>query len=238
MAYEPHFVPKPFAEGVWIADGPHIPLARVPVPVRMTIVRLADGGLWLHSPIDARASLVEAVRALGPIRHLVAPNQVHLSWMPPWHKAAPEAKCWGAPGVASRARRKGLDVPWEPPLGDEAPLDWAGEIDQMIVEGSPVHREAAFLHRPSRTLILTDIIENLEPRTLPFWLRPFARLAGATHPDGRAPLHLRAAFTDRKALRGSVERMIAWDPERIVVAHGRPFESDGVAELRRAFRWA
>jgi hypothetical protein len=31
--------------------------------------------------------------------------------------------------------------------------------------------------------------------------------------------------------------MIAWQPEKVVMAHGRWYERDGVAELRRAFRW-
>jgi hypothetical protein len=31
--------------------------------------------------------------------------------------------------------------------------------------------------------------------------------------------------------------MLGWDPERIVLAHGRWYEANGSAELRRAFRW-
>jgi len=32
-----------------------------------------------------------------------------------------------------------------------------------------------------------------------------------------------------------VERMLSWKPERVIIAHGRCFERDGVAVLRRAF---
>jgi hypothetical protein len=31
--------------------------------------------------------------------------------------------------------------------------------------------------------------------------------------------------------------MIAWNPERVILAHGRWYERDGAQELRRAFRW-
>lgn len=31
--------------------------------------------------------------------------------------------------------------------------------------------------------------------------------------------------------------MIEWNPERVIMAHGRWYEHDGVAELKRAFRW-
>jgi hypothetical protein len=237
MAEAAPFTPRPLVEGIWVAEGPHLPDGRIPIPVRMTVVRLSDGGLWLHSPIDAMPGLVASVRALGEVRHLVAPNAVHLSWLPDWQKAFPEAKAWGAPGAPARARRKGLAVHWEPDLTDEAPPNWRGDLEQMVVRGSPVHKETVFLHRASRTLILTDLIENLEPRRLPVWLGVLARVGGVADPDGKAPPHLRAAFLDRRALRASVERLIGWAPERVVIAHGRIYEANGTAELRRAFRW-
>lgn len=234
----PDYVLRPVAEEVWIADGPSIPAFGVPIPVRMTVVRLPDGGMWLHSPIQAKGGLVRQVLTLGPIRHLVAPNLSHFSWLPDWKAEAPDAEAWAAPGVQGRARRQGKAVDWAGVLGDEAPEPWAGVIEQMIARGSRVLQEVAFLHRPSRTLILTDLIENLEAERLPVWLRPWVRLGGVAHPDGKAPPHVRAAFTDRKALRDSVERMVAWAPERVILAHGRWIESDGTEELRRRFGWA
>lgn len=232
------FVLRPVAQELWIADGPRVPALGLPVPVRMSVVRLPDGGMWLHSSIEARPALVEQVRALGPVAHLVAPNEVHFSWLPDWKGVAPEALAWAAPGVRARARKQGKVVDWTGELGDEAPPGWAGAIDQLLVRGSRLHKEVAFLHRPSRTLILTDLIQNFGRESLPFWLRGPARLGGMMHPDGRAPPHLRLAYADRAALRGSVERMIAWAPERVILAHGRWIERDGTAELRRRFRWA
>lgn len=123
-------------------------------------------------------------------------------------------------------------------LSGEAPAAWAGEIDQMILRGSRLHREAVFFHRASRSLILTDLIENFEARNLPWYLRPLARLAGVLEPDGKAPLDMRLSFRrGRREARADVERMIAWVPERVILAHGRWYPRDGVAEFRRAFRW-
>ena len=240
MDTSPHddFALRPVAEDIWIADGPSVPAFGLPIPVRMTVVRLPDGGLWLHSPIQAKPGLVAQVQGLGPIRHLVAPNLAHFSWLPDWKKEAPEAAAWAAPGVRGRARRQGKAVDWAGELSDEAPPGWAGAIDQMVVKGSPVLKEVAFLHRASRTLILTDLIENLEAETLPVWLRMPAKLGGVAAPDGKAPPHVRAVFTNRRALKASVERLIDWAPERVLLAHGRWIERDGTAELRRRFRWA
>ena len=52
------------------------------------------------------------------------------------------------------------------------------------------------------------------------------------------PRDLRLTFSWHKAeMRKAVETMIAWQPERIIIAHGRWYKKDGTAELRRAFRW-
>jgi hypothetical protein len=64
------------------------------------------------------------------------------------------------------------------------------------------------------------------------------RLGGATDPDGKAPIDMRLSFIrHRRALRASVLRMLAWNPERVIIAHGPWYERDGATELRRAFRW-
>jgi len=235
--YEPLNTPKPVAAGVWLIDGPAIRFYGMPFTTRATILRLADGGLWVHSPTKLNDGLAAEVTALGPVRHLVAPNWIHYAYVEEWQAAFPEAVAWAATGVAKRARSRGMDLQFDHDLGQEAPDDWAGEIDQMIVRGSKIHREAVFFHRASKTLILTDLIENFEAPKVGFFFRLAARIAGILDPDGKSPIDMRQTFRDRDQLREDVERMIAWGPERVIMSHGRWYERDGVAELKRAFRW-
>ena len=98
-------------------------------------------------------------------------------------------------------------------------------------------RRPEFFHRASRTLVLTDLIENFEPEKLPLLSRWLTKLGGAQHPDGQMPRDMRYTYEDKAALKGAVETMIGWDPARIILAHGRWYDRDGAAELRRAFRW-
>jgi hypothetical protein len=237
-AYAPLGVPKAVAPDLWIVDGPEILFGylgiRLPFPTRMTVVRI-DGGLWLHSPIALTDPLCEALAVLGPVRFLIAPNTLHYWWIADWKRRFPDAVVHAVPGLAERAKRP---VPIDHVLGDQPPPDWAGTIDQAVVLGSLLN-EVAFFHRPSRSLILTDLIENFEPaRTRRWWLRWLLRLSGAADPDGKAPFDMQFTFRRQKsALRAAVERMIGWNPERIILAHGRWYERDGVAELKRAFRW-
>lgn len=235
--YQPLNTLKPVAPGVWIVDGPAIRFWRLPFPTRATVVRLANGELWVHSPTHLTEDLRAQLDALGPVRHLIAPNWIHYAHVGHWQAAWPEAMAWAAPGVAARAAGKGVAMRIDRDLGPAAEAPWAGEIAQMIVAGSAVHREAVFFHIASRTLIVTDLIENFETARLAWWMRPLVRLGGIADPNGGMPRDMRATFRDRNALRQAVETMIAWNPERVILAHGRWYESDGAAELRRAFRF-
>lgn len=238
LIYAPLSTLKPVGPDCWIVDGPDIKFYGIPFSTRMTVVRLDNGNIWLHSPTKICDSLAAEVSALGPVMHLIAPNWIHYAYVTEWQAAFPKAVAWAAPGVAARAKKFKMQVVFDHDLGVNAPDDWSGEIDQMIVEGSKSHREAVFFHRASKTLILTDLIENFEARALPFWMVPIAWLAGVLDPDGKAPVDMRQTFRAGKAeLRIAVERMISWAPERVILAHGRWYEKDAVTELKRAFRW-
>ena len=102
--YEPLYTLKPVAPDLWLADGECISFYGLPFPTRMTVVRLGDGSLWVHSPIQPDKSLLREVALLGPVRHLVAPNWIHYAFFPPWQDAFPESVGWAAPGVRTRAR--------------------------------------------------------------------------------------------------------------------------------------
>lgn len=235
--YEPLDTLKPVVPEVWIVDGPAIRFYGMPFSTRATVVRLADGDIWVHSPTRLSDGLRDEVAALGPVRHLIAPNWIHYAYVAEWQAAFPDALAWAAPGVAERAAKKGMDVVFDRDLDEVGPYPWAGEIEQLIVPGSKIHREAVFFHRAGKVLILTDLIENFEPAHLPWWMRPFGRLAGIVDPDGKMPRDMRATFRDRAALRRALDTMIGWGPEAVIVAHGRWYRRDGVKELRRAFRF-
>jgi Domain of unknown function (DUF4336) len=238
--YAPINTLKAVADQLWIVDGSLIQFAyaglRLPFPTRMTVVRLEGGALWMHSPTAPTPGLRAEVDALGPVGHLIAPNKLHYWWIGEWKAAHPEALAYAAPGVRTRAVRR--KVAFDRDLGARSPAAWAGEIEQVLVPGR-VMTEVAFLHRRSRTLILTDLIENFEPdRVRSRWLRLLMRLGGVMHPNGSTPRDLRLTFLGhREAVRHAVRMMLAWRPQRVIVAHGRCYDEDAPSELERAFRW-
>ena len=74
---------KQITDNVWIADT-DIPAAGVRLPVRMTVIRLDNGGLLLHSPIPYSASLRRELELLGRIEWLVAPSIAHWMYVREW----------------------------------------------------------------------------------------------------------------------------------------------------------
>ena len=76
------------------------------------------------------------VRALGPVRHIVSPNQLHYLFLREWQAAFPDAKLWGT--KATVAKCPGLA--FAEPLSDEPPADWAGQIDQYYLDRLAVRR--------------------------------------------------------------------------------------------------
>ncbi len=235
--YPPLDVPKSVTEGVWVVDSGPQKVLGLQLPIRMTVLRLRDGGLWLHSPVRHTPALQAAVTALGPIRHLVAPDTAHWTHVSPWRKAVPEAKLWTAPGVLDRARGQGVELGLAGVLDEPAPPDWEGELEHAVFRG-PGFTEVAFHHHPSRTLVLTDIVQAMEPDRLPLGTRLLAGAVGSVTPEGNTPAYLRLILNRRRARnRDTVARLLELDPQRVIFAHGAFFDHDGAARLRRALGW-
>ena len=218
----------PLAPELWELDAP-LTVLGMALGHRMTVARLANGALWLHSPVAWSPELADALEKLGPVAHVVAPNCVHDTYLEGWFAACPQARFHGAKGF-SKYRP---DLKFTDTLGDALHPAWASVFDQHILRGIPRLNEVAFLHRASRTLILTDLAFNLGPDQ-PWLSRVLLRLNGCYCKFGPSRL-VRSVIKDRAALRTSLDRVLAWDFDRVVISHGQNLETGGKETLREAF---
>ena len=239
--YPPLNTLKPVVDNLWIVDGPVIefgfPWPKFPFPTRMTVIRLSTGDLFVHSPTPLTPDLRAEVERLGPVRFIVGPNRIHYWWIPKWKSAFPEAEVYLAPRIREQAGRH-IDFNGHA-FTAASGYPWDDEIATLPVAGGYM-TEVEFFHRASRTLILTDLIENFEPDKIGgLFLRLMMWIGGVTPPHGGLPRDLRLTFTwrHRRELRTAVETMLGWNPERIIIAHGRWHETNGAAELRQALAW-
>lgn len=224
---------QPFGPEIWVAGGAEADVAGFRYPTRMVIVRLTGGGLCVWSPVALSASLRAEVEALGEVRHLVAPNSMHHLFLDEWRRAYPRARLWAAPGL--RERRG--DLAFDGDLGDAAPPDWAADLDQVVVRGNAITTEVVFFHRPSGTVLFTDLIQQFRPGWFTGWRALVARLDLMVEAEASVPRKFRAAFVDRKAARAALRRILEWPCAKVLMAHGAPVEHDGRAFIARAFRW-
>jgi hypothetical protein len=85
--------------------------------------------------------------------------------------------------------------------------------------------EVVFFHRRTRTLLLADLIENFEPGKVRGFYGWLVRLADVVAPDAKTPIDLRLTFLGRKKeARSAFEWMVTWESEKVIMAHGRPYE--------------
>ena len=159
------------------------------------IARFDNGDLWVWSPVKLTDDLRTQVDGLGRVAHLVSPNKIHHLYLAAWKAAYPDAQLWGPESTI----RRHPELAFREPLQDVAPAEWQPDIDQAWFRGSFAMDEIVFLHRPSRTVILADLIEAFSDQFLrehwSWWQRPLAALDGLTARNPGAPREWRFLFS-------------------------------------------
>ena len=222
-----------FGPAIWIADGGEAVVAGFRYPTRMAVMKLADDGLVVWSPIALSDALKAAVDALGPVRHIVEPNSLHHLHLSAWKRAWPGANLHAPPGL----RQKRNDIEFDADLIDVPNPDWAEQIDQVLVHGNRITTEAVFFHRPSGTVLFCDLLQQIPPHLVSGWRALVAKLDLMTGPEPQVPRKFRIAFTDKHAARVAIGKVFAWPAQKVLMAHGTPVENNAQEYLRRAFRW-
>lgn len=215
-------------DALWVEDH-DFSLLGANIGTRTSIVRLSDGGLFLHAPGPTRPGMADEIDRLGEVRFLVAPNDFHHLYIADHAKHWPAARMYGAPGLS--AKRKDLNFAGE--LGEQPEAAWARDLDQIWIGGAPRVNEIAFLHRVSRTLLLVDLVFNVTPSNL--FMGLMMRINGSMG-LGTSRL-MRFMLKDLRATRVSVEKIFEWDFDRVIMSHGEVVERDGREALRESFGW-
>ena len=220
-----------FAEDIWLANGPRVRFVAVSLPTRMIVVKLGDGSLWINSPVAVSDETLNRIQAIGPVRYLVAPTTLHVWRLEQWHKRFPDAQLWGPPKASHRSSH----IVFTGLLQDVAPPGWAGDLEQLVFKGNLFIEEVEFLHKKSRTLILTDFLQNYHAEAGDLAGNIIKKIGGVL--NGGVPLDARLSFTDRQLGREVLARLLSWDFDKLIVAHGNCIERDAKAFVENAFRW-
>ncbi|MBI2501842.1 MAG: DUF4336 domain-containing protein [Candidatus Latescibacteria bacterium] len=222
----------PLAENLWEVSRP-LKAPGLRIDHRMSVVRLSTGELLVHSPVELDGQLDGALASLGPVRHLVAPSTFHdLYWLA-WFARYPQATFWGVPGL----REAHPELPFHQLLNPDQPTPWEAELPKLLIAGMPKLNEYVFFHSATRSLIVADLVFNFS--TDQNLLGKLFLKANACYGKVACSRLFRAFIKDRNAFRQSVEKLMEWDFERIVVGHGKIVPTGGkevLAEVLLASR--
>ncbi|HSR97582.1 MAG TPA: DUF4336 domain-containing protein [Kofleriaceae bacterium] len=244
---------------IWHLQGRSLRMpGGVALPVASTVVRLPDRSLVLYSPIDFDDATAAEVDALGEVAHVIAPSRLHHMFAGAAARRWPRAQVHAAPGVRDKqpalrvdhelvARATGVgndaglrngaapDSDMPPPARSVAA--WSGVLELQHIAGAPSIDEHVAFHRPSGTLICSDLLFHI---TRPANLRTRIMLALMGVGGGRLAQSRvwRFARRDRDAARASVERVLSWPIAQIAPCHGEPCPVDVAALAPRLTRLA
>jgi hypothetical protein len=219
-----------FADGIWLAQQDLVYL-RLRLTATMTVIRLPDGSLLVHSPVALTPARQGRVDQLGPVRHLYAPNLFHHRWIGDWATAYPGARLHAPAGLGRKHRGLRIDRT----LGESPEPAFAGVIDEVTVDGFRL-REGVLLHRPSRTLVVADLVHNLGCPTHR-WTATYARLMGFYNRVALSRAIRWTGFDDRRAARRVIDHLLSFDFDPLVVGHGDPIAAGGKRALAAAYTW-
>lgn len=218
---------RELSRDLWVVDT-RIEVAGMPLGIRMTVIRRPQGSLILHSPVEIDDRLAGLLEELGPIADIIAPSRMHHLFVFGADRRWPEATTWAAPGLPAKRR----DLVFDAVLGAHTPEALADTLDMRLLAGCPLASEVMCLHRASRTLIVTDLVFNIH-ETSSLASQLYLRASGAWQRCAQTPL-MRALIRDRPAARRSLEQVLSWDFDRLIMAHGEVIESGARPLLREA----
>lgn len=163
--------------GVWMFDQ-LIGIYYVQVPIRMTVIKMSTGGLFVYAPVaptkECLALLQELIDEHGKVRYIILPSVAveHKVCAGPFARAFPSAELY----VTSKQYSFPLNLPdaflglpaWTkrlPPssqglLGDNNL--WGGDFEHEVLDVKPgpgsEYQDAAFFHKSSKTLLVCDVV--------------------------------------------------------------------------------
>jgi hypothetical protein len=220
---------------IWVAEQP-LRYFGLSVGTRMTVIQLANHELAVISPIQANDALISQLDKLGTVKHIIAPNLYHYLFSADFKILYPNATFWAAPGLDI----KKPDLLIDQMIEDNGNGLWDGleyvffdGFRTLGLSGFDSVNECVFFHAASHTLILTDAAFHFD-ESFPV-ITQFATKVLGGYKSLSPSLLERIATTEKKKVRKSVEKILGWDFERVIMAHGSIIEQDGKEKFRKGY---
>jgi Domain of unknown function (DUF4336) len=228
---------REIAHNLWVVEQP-FKYFGLEVGTRMTIVRLSTGDLVAISPIKIDRETIEQIALLGEVKYIIAPNLYHHLFIQDFRSIYSKAQLWATSSLVKKRPDLTIDIPMV-----ERQNTLLDEIDYLLFDGfqtlfltgyTPLD-EYVFCHRASRTLILTDTAVYFDDRFVPL-TQLVSKLMGGYKLLRPSPLE-KIATKDKQSVKNAVDRVLKWDFDRVIVAHGSIVKTDGKEQFKSGYDW-
>ena len=222
---------KEFCENNIFIDEIPLKFFGMQLGTRMTVLRLKNNKLFLHSPTKLHPKLIKELNNIGEVAFVVSPNKLHHLYIDLYLKQYPNAMFYAAPGL----EKKRKDINFNGILHDKPNKAWSDELDQMIFKGCAFMEEVFFFHKSTKTLLVTDFIQSMHEHHN--FIERFVGRIGGVYNNPSPPRDLRLMlYLDKKNTRKSIQRVNQWDFDKIIIAHGNLITKNAKEIFNSAFK--
>jgi len=201
---------------------------------KMTIIKLSNGDLLIHDPCKINDAIKQEIDSLGVVRFIVAPGTYHHLFITDFQHKYPSAETFICPGL----EQKRPDIPFDFILGDIPEPKWQADFEQVVIQGTKFIQEVVFFHKPSKTLILVDLLENIGDDyshkaglLLQFWWKVVLKMWNKP----KAAPEYQMGWGNKTLVKTALEKILSWNAERLILAHGENIEGNVTSTLVKAW---
>lgn len=209
---------------IWVLEYP-VRFGGMDIFGRTTILKLENGDLIIHDPCEINDLIKKEIDAIGIVKYIVAPGSYHHLFVTDFQQKYPNAETFLCPGL----EQKRPDIKFDWILGNKSDHRWEDTIDQVLVYGTKYIWEVAFFHKPSKTLILVDLLENIgddyqHPASLllRFWWKIVFRMWN----NPKAAPEYQMGWGNKRIVKNGLDKILSWNAERVIIAHGEIIEDN------------
>jgi len=218
---------------IWILEYP-VRFAAMELWAKMTIIKLSNGNLLIHDPCKINDAIKQEIDSLGVVRFIVAPGTYHHLFITDFQHKYPNAETFICPGL----EQKRPDIPFDFILGDRPDPKWQADFEQVVIQGTKFIQEVVFFHKPSKTLILVDLLENIGDDyshkaglLLQFWWKVVLKMWN----NPKAAPEYQMGWGNKTLVKTALENILSWNAERLILAHGENIEGNVTSTLVKAW---
>ncbi|MDB1125693.1 DUF4336 domain-containing protein [Vibrio algarum] len=216
---------------LWYADMSYTKLGLSHIH-RMVVIRLSDGSIVIHNPIDLSIKLQHELSKLGSIKSIICASPSYHQYLSDWWLSYPEALFYATPTLI----QKRSDLNFDGALSNYAPLTWKNELLQTPLLGFDKPRKIIFCDPESRTLILSDHLLAVQ-ESLPIGQKLLTWAHGINQ-DLKIPYSDKRHLSNMAALRASIQEVMTWPFDKLLSSNGLSIEQDAKKQFYQAFWWA